>query len=466
MRDNEEFSYRLIGPDVDTLVRCFDRRYMNPVRSTQEMFEAFQSVWNLMARVAPLEKNEDVKALWIRVPKGKIEDFCSFDDAKEYYEVKSYQEYEELWAEEYPDDLCWYRVVAARTYDRNGELDYYAVSIGNNRVISASMRDVFLDPCPDYLKESACVLCNLILPALRESVDMLIAGTYNETVERELPYKFRTGVIKRSDFWEVVPGNKGVVYDGLGEEEVQRFIERIESGVNSEEKLAFMQTFTANDFFRACKLGYEAIGKECAPYSLPDMYMRYADGRDEGLTGKGHGLNAGDGIDFDSPIEWDSWYHTRKQRGGHPWEVVPGGNSTHMELFVRDYRSTVEINYKFDRITKEEYLAQKKTAGYYFEINGVHRVYESVRFYLALSDAGLPVIIDDAEEIVAMFTASDYIGIVPQHIIPRYCEDMFPREYGHVVDFMHVYADDSAWFDRITWLPETAAKLSMEEVSL
>ena len=61
--------------------------------------------------------------------------------------------------------------------------------------------------------------------------------------------------------------------------------------------------------------------------------MHYADGRDEGLTGQGHGLNAGPGIDFDSPAAWNDWYFGTRG-GGHPWEVVPGGNSTHVELYV------------------------------------------------------------------------------------------------------------------------------------
>ena len=67
---------------------------------------------------------------------------------------------------------------------------------------------------------------------------------------------------------------------------------------------------------------------------------------------------------------------------------------------------------------------------------------ESVSFYLALHDAGLPVLISDAEEILARFDASDYIGIVPHAVTPKYCESMFPEQYGKVIDFMHVYQED------------------------
>ena len=85
---------------------------------------------------------------------------------------------------------------------------------------------------------------------------------------------------------------------------------------------------------------------------------------------------------------------------------------------------------------------------------------DSVNFYLALHNAGLPVLISDAEEILARFDASDYMGIVPHDVIPKYCEGMFPNEYGKVIDFMHVYEEDFELYKNdIIWLPEDPAKL-------
>ncbi len=77
-----------------------------------------------------------------------------------------------------------------------------------------------------------------------------------------------------------------------------------------------------------------------------------------------------------------------------------------------------------------------------------------------LSAAGLPVVLEDAEEILARFEGSDYIGIVPHHVIPKYCEGMFPSQYGHVIDFIHVYDEDLETIgDSIEWLLEPEAKL-------
>ncbi|WP_026528275.1 hypothetical protein [Butyrivibrio sp. VCD2006] len=182
-------------------------------------------------------------------------------------------------------------------------------------------------------------------------------------------------------------------------------------------------------------------------------------GRDEGLTGKGHGLNEGPGIDFEDPKAWDEWYFNREQQGGHPWEVVPGGSSTHMELYVCNDKRDLEWDLRGGEITEEEYQEKIKKAGYYFCIVGVHRQFESISFYLALSDAGLPVIIGSAEEMVASFDGSDYVGVVPHHMYTRYCSDLLPDEYGDIIDFTHVYKDEDAWFDKITWIPEEPAVL-------
>lgn len=115
-----------------------------------------------------------------------------------------------------------------------------------------------------------------------------------------------------------------------------------------------------------------------------------------------------------------------------------GGNSTHMELAVMHDRNSLDFDLRLGRITREEYEERIKKAGYYFMIDGIHRAFESVNFYLALSDAGLPVIITDADKLVASFTGSDYIGIVPHHVVTRYCGELFPKEYEDIFDFSHV----------------------------
>ena len=47
------------------------------------------------------------------------------------------------------------------------------------------------------------------------------------------------------------------------------------------------------------------------------------------------------------------------------------------------------------------------------------------------------------------------------NIIPKYCEGMFPSEYGRVVDFMHVYEEEIKKFgDQIICLPMEQVEIS------
>ena len=109
-------------------------------------------------------------------------------------------------------------------------------------------------------------------------------------------------------------------------------------------------------------------------------------------------------------------------------------------------------------MTEEEAAAHP--CGYYFAVAGKHRAEEAVKFYMAISDAGLPVVLRDADEIFSRFKASDYIGIVPHDVTPRYCESMFSEKYGRVIDFIHVYQEELDTFgDAIEWLPEEEARI-------
>ena len=187
----------------------------------------------------------------------------------------------------------------------------------------------------------------------------------------------------------------------------------------------------------------------------------HADRRDEGLTGKGDIIHRGNsGIDLNSPVAWDAWYHHREIHGGHPWEVCRGGNSTHVDLFVLDSRQEADWDLHLGKITREEAERIQKEGGYYFAVAGAawNRSVEAVNFYVAIHDAGLPVVLRKAEAILARFRGEDIVGIVPHDITPRYCEGMFPEKYGTILDFIHVY-DGDLWRDQIEWLPEEQAKL-------
>ena len=450
--------FRLIAPDVKRLLGCYER-IMNPEQPSAALMEALDPLIRAMADLAPFPKSNESKGIWITVPRGEITDWGDFEEAKADGDVESYEEFESLWRLYYPLETEWYFVCVTENKPES-QWKFRSLSVTDHEryhlMINAELNDGVRAETW-YQEEPAIELCKLILPAVEQSMEMLREGRYNQFVADNLPYQYRTGVIRRSVVYAYEPDYQERVLDGLTPEEVARYRELITSGVNDVLKIGRLERLTANDFFRACELGYKACGYETGDLSPSELYLRYADGRDEGLTGTGHGLNEGPGIDFDDPEAWEHWYFNRNRCGGHPWEVVRGGNSTHVDLFVCHDRYTLDWKVTIGELTQEE--ADRLPHGYFFHIAGKHRPMESVRFYLAIHDAGLPVIISTAEEILARYEGTDYIGIVPHSETPKYCESMFPAKYGRVIDFTHVYKDEDEWFGQIEWIPEEEARL-------
>jgi hypothetical protein len=139
-----------------------------------------------------------------------------------------------------------------------------------------------------------------------------------------------------------------------------------------------------------------------------ELYKAFADGRDEGLTE----------IDPDSPDAFSRWYGGERKgfAGGHPWEVCRGGNSTHISLYV----------------------VEEKTGGWILRLAGcsIGRVNETIKFAIGLFANNIPFRLSDAREILDMMQGDDYIGIVPEGVVPRYCHSWFPED--RINDFMNL----------------------------
>ncbi len=444
---------------IDRLLRSFDREYLNPSGVTQRIKDAMEPLFAALSSLAPLQKNDEAKAIWLQFPRGDISDYDFFEDLKEWGVVETEEEYKAKWLEDYPNETCWYQLVLAEAFNKDGSLRYRGVSLGNSMIISALMDEA--EEC-SYTEDAAVELCSYITSAAEHAMDMIRQGTYNDEVDASLPYWFRTGVLKRTVFWKAEPEMKTRTLEGFTAEMLTAFRDLMSCGKNDECEIGRLSSMTANDFFRACAIGYTACGYETNGISPSELYLRYADGRDEGLTGTGIGLNEGPGISFDDPIQWEDWYFHRYNHGGHPWEIIRGGNSTHVDLFVMHDRNALDFSFRTGQITEEAYKAAKEKEGYYFLVSGKHRASEAINIYVALTAAGLPVLLNDGNEILARIDGTDYIGIVPRATTPKYCESLFPDHYGPVIDFMHVYEEDMAAFgSEIEWLSEEPARLKL-----
>jgi len=136
---SKEKQYRLIAPEIDCLLYWLGHGHRNPSAPTPALVSAMDPLFITLAPLAPLKRNKEAKAIWLRVPRGTIEAYGCFDDMRESGEVETYEEYENRWHEDYPDEYSWYRLVIAESFHRDGTLRSRAVAIGNTTIISAMM---------------------------------------------------------------------------------------------------------------------------------------------------------------------------------------------------------------------------------------------------------------------------------------------------------------------------------------
>jgi hypothetical protein len=340
--------------------------------------------------------NDERRELWLTVERGSIEDFGDYNEFLENELVENQEDFEKLWKEEYPDSVKWYLLSVTHYSEEyfifiDNKLTLHIKNTlpeinesHNNQLIS--WIDQAVDSCLDWLKKDS-------------------AG-YNQYVCQHLPFTRRTGRILRKQYWDIDPEEKEWMLKGLTNPDLDTLKTIVELSEN-EERTIFQGKMTSGMFFDCCKMGYKANGYSFDTELKPvDLYRKFADGRDFGLTQ----------LDSDSPEVFEEWFDKREWQFGHPWEVCRGGNSTHISLYVDRQANSWKLS-----------LAGKSRG----------RVSETVRFAIALHKHNIPFKLWDAKEILSMVSGVDYIGIVPEGVTPVYCHSYFPKE-DCIIDFMNL----------------------------
>ena len=392
-------SAKMTAPQIDNYIDWLGHIHYREVSCRfsydKKAYRLIDQIFEVVRKIAPT-RNNDVRELWLTAERGPIEDFGDIDELLSDGTVESREEFEAWWHERYPEETCWYQFSAVEDAD----IGYRAIFIGQKFVIEVDERKE--KDYPNDISEFA----KWILDALNVAYQRLQDGSYNDFVDANLPPQHRTGTLVRKYLWDAFPDARTSFLKNISPADVAEFVKCASEQDSDRRRLTnHLKEMTANDFFSFCALGYKENNYEGCELTPREQYYKHADGRDDGLGE----------IDGDSPEAFHEWYNDRNHHGGHPWEVCRGGNSTHVSLYVHEDEDGYTLTVAGDAWT---------------------RTIESVKFYLALRRAGLPVYMMEAAALADRLTEKEKIGIVPEGVMPAYCHSYFPNE--HIIDFMNL----------------------------
>ena len=392
-------SAKMTAPQIDNYIDWLGHIHYREVSCRfsydKKAYRLIDQIFEVIRKIAPTQGN-DVRELWLTAERGPIEDFGDIDELLADGTVESREEFEAWWHERYPEETCWYQFSAVE----DPEIGYRAIFIGQKFVIEVDERKE--KDYPNEISEFA----QWILDALNAAYKKLQDGSYNDFVDSNLPPQHRTGTLVRKYLWDAFPDARTSFFKNISPADVAEFVKCASEQDSDRRRLTnHLKEMTANDFFSFCALGYKENNYEGCELTPREQYYKHADGRDDGLGE----------IDGNSPEAFHEWYNDRNHHGGHPWEVCRGGNSTHVSLYVHEDEDGYTLTVAGDAWT---------------------RTIESVKFYLALHRAGLPVYMMEAAALADRLTEKEKIGIVPEGVMPAYCHSYFPNE--HIIDFMNL----------------------------
>ena len=367
------------------------------------VIEKLHKGFNLLQIIKPeLNNNEKVWRIWLRAKRGSIEEFGDYEELKEEGAIESLDTFEAWWKAEYPNVVKWYQI----SIIHKGEDLIFDINCQAQFSIDLNFRKIFglqleREDMENFIEWFAEGLKNEIRRFEQDP------DAYNTFIEESLPFRKRYGRIKRRILWENIDG-----MDRFDEQLSSEILETFSKLVRSLDTPRINKTLTADEYFKFCEICYDANDyfKNADDHKTArDKYIIMADGRDKGLRD----------IPGESPEAFEQWYQDDARRGGHPWEISRGGNSTHISLDVI-----------------------QKNGGWQLLLAGSSRirVVETVKMAVALHTKDAPFDLRDKEAIDLMVNGKDIIGIVPDNVSPKYCHSDFP-EQDNIIDFINPWYD-------------------------
>lgn len=391
---------------LEWLGRISYREINNNFTYDPKTYELIAEIIELTSKIKPYNVITNARELWLTSDRGEFSDYIDDDElAERLADGETVEDIQKEWHDFYPEPTQWYRLVVI--HDNHN--DYKTIIIDNKQVLE-------IDPEKKHESHPYKVqdFAEWILYAVNRAIELLKSGQYMNIVREQLPYEQRTGTIIRKDLYDIFPDWREAEQAEFTAEQIEEFNARLQTP--KRDKVPDLSAF---EFYSICSVGYKECGYDCGGLTPKELYYKYADGRDAGLRD----------INMHSATAFYEWYENlrRGRTSGHPWEVIRGGNSTHVDLYV---------HYDDDGVS--------------LTVCGDNRCPEAIKFFISIHRAGWPVELQNAELLSARIKETEKIGIVPRRTIPRYCSSYFPNE--NIIDYMNLpFENTDAVIKAIHW---------------
>lgn len=360
---------KLYAPEIDRMIRRFSRSY-DCITCEKKDIPLLEKICEKIAQIKAMGDDE-YRKFWIRAPRGPIEVFGNYEDMVDDGEVESYDEFEAYWKETYPDEICWYSL-ATRYF--NGIRTLF---VGSKLVLVYDPKD---EERAEYSYHDLFVW---LLEQIEWVLSTLKENTYNEFVEENLPFMYRSGTIVRNKLWNISAQYRENDLEDLTDADIRLFLEHKDDG-----EISVFERMTAQKYMNICKIVYEALEcPYCREWDADKLYRRYADNRDGGFKT----------LLVNDPEAFDEWYDLPTdekwdiENPSHLWEVVNGSSRTSIHLYVHKdasgYRLILSSNISFMKV-------------------------EIVKIYTALLREVIKVELNDRHKVASLIQGKDNVGIV------------------------------------------------------
>jgi len=387
--------------EIKNILSRLQRENEDKLKSSTVVSEVSGFIKKIQKIEPDKEFTDNAWTFWIKSLRGNISIFGNFEELKEDGEVDNYEDFVSLWKMEFPYKTEWHKLDVV---EYNHTFYFYLDSEMLLRYCTDNRTITGINSKDHKLKQFVLQVVNFVNTEVGKFLKN--PDNYNKYIAKKLPLRKRYGKIQRKVIWENL--TESIRFDQqLGNKKIKK-LEYLVNNIN--EKKVF-EKITANEFLRCCEICYEANNyfKNTKTKMSPlEKYKSMADLRHGGLLD----------IDPDSPKEFAKWYKSGIWSGSHPWEICRGGNSTHITLQVTN-----------------------DTDGWKLSLAGLYRQVETINMALALFEQAIPFVFRNKVEMLNMAKGIDYLGVVPENVVPKYCHGKFPKE-DNIIDFINPWYDN------------------------